>query len=278
MYKNTIVNKIIRQKNLIYGKRFNRMALSSRGEQKFLLLGTLPRSGTHFARNLLTNYFTILSEDKEYSPPQVAKIASNNFQYDLFDINSPLFRGPIKSNKLMQNAKFRGTKLFDISRTHLVYSPKLFSAFHTIHLRRNPVDFFTSYIQYMFLKRGHCFSEDLFWNVYNSKKTYYENMIKSYDNAKSVLIYDYTDLVENPSMFIRKSVKFLGLDDLSEQAIERAIRVSSLQNTLKIEAKNQRINPTANINGSFMNIGETKFLLNKRFQRIIENEILCYKN
>lgn len=273
IYKNSIRKKFIRQKNLFHGSRFRRLVNERRGEQKYLLLGTLPRSGTHFARNLLVNYFTISSAGIQYSPATVANIASSNFQYDLFDINAEHLKSPIKSENINQNLHLSKSSLFDVTRTHLVYLPKLFSVFHTIHLRRNPADFFTSYFQYMFLKRGHTFSDQLFWDVYNSKKNYYQNMINSYDNAKGILIYDYDDLINEPGLFLRRSLAFLGETLVNEQAISKAIAAASVANTLKVEASNQRVNPTAQISGSFMNIGVDKFELEQKYRDIIQREI-----
>lgn len=98
-------------------------------------------------------------------------------------------------------------------------------------------------------------------------------MINSYDNAKGILIYDYDELINDPGLFLRTSLAFLGEACANEQAIRQAIAAASIENTLKIEASDQHVNPTAKIRGSFMNIGDNKFELEQKYRDIIERDI-----
>ncbi len=248
----------------LYNYRLSKLRLK---KNNIVYLGTLPRSGTHLMQILLANAIVLKLKEKRKKNEtlnfpvdlkKTSKLMPNNwytsyFNYKKFGLKSITGLNYIKTNR------YFGDKISDITRTHSFYLPEFFNGSKVIHLRRNPLDFFTSIFFYKYKKRGNTKLSSPY-EVYIEYRDYYINLINSYDEAQrkcksNIFSTSYENLILNKGDVLHQILLFLDID-LAIDKCNQAADASSIQKVKKHENSGQKVNPTANdLKGSFINSG-----------------------
>ena len=166
----------------------------------------------------------------------------------------------ISNLKYQKPIKIFGDHIDDITRTHSFYLPELFNGSKVIHLRRNPLDFFTSLYFYKFKKRGDSLIKSPY-EVFIKYRDYYIDLIKSYNLAnqnQNSQLFSTTceNLILNQADVLHQILLFLNID-LSLTKCRQAAEAASIKKVKNHEESGQKVNPTANnLKGSFINSGK----------------------
>ncbi|MDA9050203.1 hypothetical protein N9K35_04490 [Pseudomonadales bacterium] len=234
--------------------------------EQFILLSTLPRSGTHYLRCVLGNYLLLLAGNEEKFIDDIGEIFPLNFDFDIYNTKEPIGKTNNKYLSLKKNQYLSATNIYDIVRCHALPSI-LFKHFSVIHLYRDPIPFFESYFTYMYGKRMEKSSIPDNINLINKHVGYYIGMINSYRNSADPLVaINYKYLIGSSREAISYVLKFIFGHGyrINSDFLETSIIISSKENTLLRENANHIVNKDArSLRGSFIDTGEWKVSLSE---------------
>ena len=258
------LKKLIQSPSVI---RFKLLCQSLELYNSSILLTTLPRSGTHYARALIANYLLAIDGKSLLTVDKISRIHSCVFERDLFNTKSltnpisPSFKSILKSNDAS-----------NIIRTHQPYH-KAMKSFKKLHLYREPFGFFESYLVYMYIKRGHSLDHQQVFSIIDKHFLYYESMLLTYTNVPNCLRLDFDDLMLNPKSSLRKMGKFFGFDTITDDKIQNIIDICSIQRTQSRENLSNPINIDSRpLDGSFINNGQVR-VINDEHRRHIKYRV-----
>ena len=241
----------------------NHLKSNSIAEEKLLILGTIARSGTHYAMLLLTNYINSLAgSDNPVGPVEMNDILPNNWHLNYMSYHKlPL--GPLVQNDpKMPNELVRHLQLDEITRSHSLFQPIYWQNSQILHLYRNPLDYAVSLFNYKHKKRSdipdRCSDPN---EVLELKFENYCNMYTSYRNASKngkyrILRISYENLIQNPAFYLNAIITWLG-NEPNEHLVQRAVESSSINKVQRAEKMGGEVNPTAKgLKGSFISSGQ----------------------
>jgi len=232
-------------------------------EEKLLVLGTVARSGTHYAMLLLTNYINSLAgSDNPIGPAEMNDILPNNWHLNYMSYHKlPL--GPlVQSNPKRPSELVRYLQLDEITRSHSLFQSTYWRKSQILHLYRNPLDYAVSLFNYKHKKRSdlpdRCRDPH---QVLELKFDNYCDMYNSYrDAAKTgkyrILRISYENLIQNPTFYLSSIVTWLG-NEPNQELVRRAVESSSINRVQRAEKMGGAVNPDAkDLKGSFISSGQ----------------------
>jgi hypothetical protein len=269
---------------------YRRYLLSNSVESsRLLILGTLPRSGTHFIKFLFANYLKINSEGLSstfVSPSEMNEYFPNNFQYSYLNLKKrPL--GRVFVNNIKEPTKLlKLMDLDDFTRTHYSFQFQYWKNSPVLHSFRNPLDFSVSIFNYMFKNRQNVEVVKNPFDAFLHYQDYYCRTYLSYLEASTSCNYkllriSYEDLITDPCSIFSLILSWLGLEPKLNYVEEACFR-SSIKNVNKLEKHHKTsINPKAELKtGSFVssgNIGQWKSFFSPSQIDIVEEKLNLYK-
>jgi len=234
-------------------------------QSKLLILGTIPRSGTHLMKFLFSNYINLLNnglDSKAIKPNEMNEFFPNNYQYSYFNL-----KARSRPNKMyVKNIKkptpmLRKIGLDDLTRSHAYFQEVYWKNSPVLHTYRNPLDYSVSMYHYMFKKRNSNLDINSAMDVFEMYKEYYIGTYLSYVHASSqakfkLLRVPYEQLMNNKENSFAIILHWLGLEP-NDHYVEEACKRSSINKVVKLENVSQsKINPEASLQkGSFINNG-----------------------
>lgn len=170
-----------------------------------LILATLTKSGTHFLRLLLSNYFalTLNPKQKGVKPKEMNDIFPNSWR-SYFGIK-PWYLPKLNLNKF---------GLFDMPRIHSE-KKNLWEGSYVLHTYRNPYDFATFSYFYKFKILGikkYTSPPELLDDNINEFVNCYKSFFKNQNHRLNLLSIAYEDLYQNPDLILRIIISWLGID------------------------------------------------------------------
>jgi hypothetical protein len=235
-------------------------------KSKLLILGTIPRSGTHLMKFLFANYINLIKfgfESKAITPSEMNSFFPNNYQYSYINLKARPFGKVYVNNieKPINLLKYIG--LDDFTRSHAYFQRVYWKNSPVLHTYRNPLDYSVSMFNYMFKNRNSNLKINSPMEVFDQYSEYYISMYLSYFEASKkakfkILRLSYEQLVKETEVSFSIILHWLGLEP-NEIYISEASKRSSIKkvNTLEEITKSQ-INPAASLKkGSFISSGKT---------------------
>lgn len=232
-------------------------------EERMLVIGTIARSGTHYAMILLSNYFaTIMGHHKPVTPAGMNEMFPNNWHINYMAYHRLPF-GPYRDKAPMPpHTSLKALNLDEVTRSHSLFQKILWRHHKVLHLYRNPLDYSVSLFNYKHKKRpdlpNRCSSPN---EVLELKFQNYCDMYLSYvdaaqDGSFSVLRISYENLVSNPEFWLGAIIEWLG-GEINREAIATAVRNSTISNVKRAEKTGSAVNPDAlGLKGSFISSGQ----------------------
>ena len=232
-------------------------------EERMLVIGTIARSGTHYAMILLSNYLSIINGQHEpVTPAGMNDMFPNNWHINYMSYHKlPL--GPYREKPpRLPHASLKGLNLDEVTRSHSIFQ-KIFWRHHKVlHLYRNPLDYSVSLFNYKHKKRPdlpeRCNSPQ---EVLDIKFENYCDMYLSYIDAAqagsfSVLRISYENLISEPEFWLGAIIEWLG-GEVDRDAVCKAVQNSTIRNVKKAEKTGSEVNPDAvGLHGSFISSGQ----------------------
>lgn len=232
-------------------------------EDRLLILGTIARSGTHYAMLLITNYINMLAKsDKPIGPSEMNDILPNNWHLNYMAYNKlPL--GPlVQESPKRPNELVKHLQLDEITRSHSLFQSIYWRKSQILHLYRNPLDYAVSLYNYKHKKRpdlpDRCSDPN---EVLELKFENYCNMYNSYKYAAKkgkfrILRISYENLIHHPIFYLSSMIEWLGSEP-NEEFVRRAVALSSINKVQRAEKMGDAVNPDAkDLNGSFISSGQ----------------------
>ena len=230
---------------------------------RLLVIGTIARSGTHYAMLLLSNYINLVSGSKNpIGPKEMNQMLPNNWHLHYMSYNKlplgPLVeKMPHSPNNLIKNIN-----LDDITRSHSIFQEIFWQNSQILHLYRNPLDYSVSLFNYKHKKRAdlpnRCKNPS---EVLELKFTNYCNMYNSYKNASKsgrfrILRISYENLIQEPEFYLKSILTWLGNEPV-DRLIEKSVKLSSIKKVKTAEKEGGEVNPDAkDLKGSFISSGK----------------------
>lgn len=233
-------------------------------ESKLLVLGTLPRSGTHLIKFLFSNYINLICngvDSQEITPAEMNSFFPNNYQYSYLNLKARPF-GKVFVDKIKKPTKMlKSIDLDDFTRSHASFQKVYWKKSPVLHTYRNPLDYSVSMYHYMFKKRNSNLDINSPMDVFEIYKEYYIETYLSYVHASSqakfkLLRVPYEQLMNDKENSFAIILHWLGLEP-NDHYIEEACERSSINKVVKLEdISKSKINPEASLQkGSFVNNG-----------------------
>ncbi len=254
-------------------------------QSKLLILGTIPRSGTHLIKFLFSNYINLLThglDSKAIRPDEMNSFFPNNYQFSYLNLKARPF-GKVFVNKIKKPTKMiRSIELDDFTRSHAFFQEKYWKNSPVLHSYRNPLDYSVSMFHYMFKNRDSELSIENPMDVFHKYNEYYIEMYSSYLKASKsakfkLLRMPYEQLIKETEISFSIILHWLGLEPNENYVAEACIR-SSIKKVSTLEQKSLgTINPDAALkHGSFIKNGSTgqwKEYFNSYDLSIIEDKL-----
>ena len=252
-------------------------------QSKLLILGTIPRSGTHLMKFLFSNYINLLNnglDSRAIKPNEMNEFFPNNYQYSYFNL-----KARTRPNKMyVKNIKkptpmLRKIGLDDLTRSNAYFQEVYWKNSPVLHTYRNPLDYSVSMYHYMYKSRDIKSNIKCPMDVFNKYYEYYIGMYFSYLNASKsakfkLLRMPYEELMRDTKTSFAIMLHWLGIepnDNLVSEACDR----SSIKKVVKLEeVAESKINPDASLShGSFVksgNSGQWKEFFSSKDIEIVE--------
>ena len=233
---------------------------------KPILLATLPRSGTHYARALLVNALRNLDGASTLYIDEVSSSYPLVLERDLFNVKKPFprfARSVPLANRLVDGRL--------VVRTHQPYH-RVMKFFDVIHLFRDPVPFYESYLTYMYIKRGHQLRADTIESLISRHFSYYATMIRDYRGyGRARRAFNINFLQARPEKFIQEVLSLLTGREIEQSALEAILKHTNKDITLAREKTSKVVNVDSRpLEGSFIN-NSAKRLLSSKNEELIES-------
>ena len=232
-------------------------------EERMLVIGTIARSGTHYAMLLLSNYVAAIQGKSEpVTPSGMNDMFPNNWHINYMAYHKLPF-GPFRDQGPYSLCRNLGVLNVDeVTRSHSLFQNILWKHHRVLHLYRNPLDYSVSLYNYKHKKRpdlpDRCQSPQ---EVLELKFENYCDMYQSYINAAkngsfSVLRISYENLISDPQFWLCAIIEWLG-GEANEDAVKTAVENSSISNVKSAEKNGSQVNPDAvGLQGSFISSGQ----------------------
>jgi len=250
--------------NKSVNKGYYRNRLSEVGlvDSDMLIVGTVARSGTHYAMLLLANYIAHSAGQKDgYSPSEMNDLFPNNWHLSYLNYHNIPF-GPYNNRSIaVPDKRINCLGVNEITRSHAVFQRVFWKNSKVLHLYRNPLDYSVSLYNYKHKKRPDLPDRLASPNdVLELKFENYVAMYKSYVQAARSGKYRlfrlaYEELIRSPEFYLDAILRWMGLEP-SADIVVKAVESSSIKRTKEQEAKGSVVNPTAlGLKGSFISSG-----------------------
>ena len=251
-------------KKLVYETFYRRHLTGNHiSENRLLIIGTIARSGTHYAMLLLTNYINLISGFKnQIGPKEMNKMLPNNWHLNYMSYNKlPL--GPfIESFPKKPNKQISNIGIDEITRSHSIFQNIFWKQSQILHLYRNPLDYSVSLFNYKHKKRAdlpkRCKEPK---EVLELKFNNYCDMYNSYKHAAKtgkyrILRISYENLITEPEFYLKSVLTWLG-NEPNDNLIKKSIEYSSIKKVKTAEKSGGAVNPEAkDLKGSFISSGQ----------------------
>lgn len=232
-------------------------------EERMLVIGTIARSGTHYAMILLSNYLsTIMGQREPVTPAGMNEMFPNNWHINYLAYHKLPFGPYHEKPPRAPHEAVKGLNLDEVTRSHSIFQKTLWRHHKVLHLYRNPLDYSVSLFNYKHKKRpdlpDRCHSPQ---EVLDIKFENYCDMYLSYKEAAqsglySVLRISYENLIADPEFWLGAIIEWLGCE-VDRPAVRKAIQNSSIKNVQKAEKAGSKVNPDASgLRGSFISSGQ----------------------
>lgn len=233
--------------------------------KKILILGTIPRSGTHLIKFLFSNYILLLHKGMESeisSPSMMNKFFPNNYQYSYFNLKKRPF-GKVFVDQIEKPTKHLSyLGLTDFTRSHAAFQRSYWRKSPVIHSYRNPLDYSVSLFHYMYKNRDSNLNRSISnpFELFLLQKEYYFKTYISYLEAEksgsyNLIRFSYEELMKDTPLIFEKIIIWLGLEPNKSYILEACSR-SSIRNVSKLESEQNKINPNASVqSGNFARHG-----------------------